>query len=128
SILLDQFAGSLEGSLRKVLDCLEGKDIQQACRLLQGLHAQARIGRHLTQPFRVAVAGAPNVGKSSLVNALAGYSRTIISPTPGTTRDLLTVPIALDGWPVELIDTAGLRAAVEPLEQQGIERADRALQ
>jgi hypothetical protein len=63
----------------------------------------------LTTPWRVTVAGAPNVGKSSLVNALAGYQRSVVSATPGTTRDVVTTVIALDGWPVELSDTAGMR-------------------
>jgi tRNA modification GTPase len=71
----------------------------------------------------VTVAGAPNVGKSSLVNALAGYQRSIVAPTPGTTRDVVTVNLAVDGWPLELSDTAGLRTAGESLEVAGIQRA-----
>ncbi len=67
--------------------------------------------------------GAPNVGKSSLVNALAGYERSIVAPTPGTTRDVVTTNIAIDGWPIELADTAGLREATEALEGEGIDRA-----
>ena len=68
----------------------------------------------------VAVAGAPNVGKSSLVNALAGFQRCVVSEIPGTTRDVVTTRIAIDGWPVELIDTAGLRQPGETLEEAGI--------
>jgi tRNA modification GTPase len=75
----------------------------------------------------VAVAGAPNVGKSSLVNALAGYQRSIVAPTPGTTRDVVTTRLALDGWLIELVDTAGLRADAEALEQEGIVRAREAV-
>jgi len=71
----------------------------------------------------VVIAGAPNVGKSSLLNALAGYQRSIVAPTPGTTRDLVSVRLAIDGWPVEFVDTAGLRGATEALEGQGIEQA-----
>jgi tRNA modification GTPase len=71
----------------------------------------------------VVVAGAPNVGKSSLVNVLAGYQRSIVAATPGTTRDVVTIRIALDGWLIELADTAGLRAEAEELEEQGIRRA-----
>jgi tRNA modification GTPase len=70
------------------------------------------------------IAGPPNVGKSSLVNALAGYQRAVVSETAGTTRDVVTVPVAFDGWPVELADTAGLRRAAG-LEAAGIERAER---
>lgn len=77
----------------------------------------------LTRRARVVIAGAPNVGKSSLINALAGYQRSVVSPTPGTTRDVTTTATAIDGWPVELIDTAGLRATGEELESAGIDQA-----
>ncbi len=77
----------------------------------------------MTQPWRVAVAGAPNVGKSSLVNAVAGYQRSIVAATPGTTRDVVTTRLALDGWLIELADTAGQRTEAEALEEQGIRRA-----
>lgn len=80
----------------------------------------ADVGRHLTVPWRVAVLGPPNAGKSSLINALAGYQRSIVSPAPGTTRDVVSVLVALDGWPVELLDTAGVRQAGEGIEGAGI--------
>ena len=83
----------------------------------------APLGRRLTTPWRVAVAGPPNVGKSSLVNALAGYQRSIVAPTPGTTRDVATTRLAIDGWPVELADTAGVRDATDMLEMQGVRMA-----
>jgi tRNA modification GTPase len=90
------------------------------------LHALLRLetlGAHLVHPWRVAVAGPPNVGKSSLINALVGYGRTIVHDQPGTTRDAVSVQLAVDGWPVELIDTAGLRESGDPLETAGILRA-----
>jgi tRNA modification GTPase len=74
----------------------------------------------------VVIAGPPNVGKSSLVNALAGYQRSVVSEVAGTTRDTVSVRTAFDGWPVELIDTAGLRDA-GGLEGEGIDRAKRVL-
>jgi tRNA modification GTPase len=63
------------------------------------------------------------VGKSSLLNALAGYERAIVHDRPGTTRDLVVARIACDGWPVNLCDTAGLRPSADPIESLGVERA-----
>ena len=82
---------------------------------------------HLVSPWRVVFAGPPNVGKSSLINALAGYQRAIVSPIPGTTRDVVTLTTAIDGWPVELADTAGLRSTDDELEAAGVELAQSAL-
>ena len=73
------------------------------------------------------MAGRPNVGKSSLINALLGYTRSIVFDQPGTTRDVVTATTAVDGWPIEFSDTAGLREGSEPLEAAGIERARGAL-
>jgi tRNA modification GTPase len=79
---------------------------------------------HLVEPWRVAVIGPPNAGKSSLVNALAGLERSIVSDVPGTTRDQLDVEILIDGWS---IDTAGIRDAPDSaIEADGIARARRA--
>ena len=69
------------------------------------------------------LAGPPNVGKSSLVNALVGYQRAIVYDAPGTTRDMVTATTALDGWPVELCDTAGLRRGREAIEVEGVRLA-----
>ncbi|MBN1908932.1 MAG: 50S ribosome-binding GTPase [Pirellulales bacterium] len=82
---------------------------------------------HLTEPWRVVVAGRPNVGKSSLVNALAGFDRAIVHAQPGTTRDALTTATAIDGWPVELIDTAGFHTTDDPIEQAGVRLAEERL-
>ena len=95
--------------------------------MLEALAARWHVGRHVVEPFRVVIAGAPNVGKSSLANAIAGYQRTIVSPTPGTTRDLVSTALAVEGWPIVLTDTAGLRLAGEDLEGRGIEQARAAL-
>jgi tRNA modification GTPase len=82
------------------------------------------VGLRLTRPWRVVVAGEVNAGKSSLVNALAGYARSIVSAEPGTTRDLLETRLVLDGWEIDLVDTAGLRdEAGGNVERAGIERA-----
>lgn len=77
----------------------------------------------LKDGVRVVVAGPPNVGKSSLINAIAGQERAIVTDVPGTTRDHIEVPLALDGVPILLTDTAGLRESDEVVERIGIARA-----
>lgn len=81
------------------------------------------FGKHLTEPWTVALCGRPNAGKSSLMNALAGFSRSIVHDRPGTTRDVVTLDTAFDGWPVRLMDTAGLREAGDVIEAEGVRRA-----
>ena len=85
--------------------------------------AAAPAGERLRQGLRVALLGAPNAGKSSLLNALAGRPAAIVAATPGTTRDVLEVPLHLDGLPVTLVDTAGLRASDDAVEAEGVRRA-----
>jgi len=114
ALLLGQVAGILEGELQRA-------ETEPA--VARELLRWAPLGLHLTQPWRVVIAGAPNAGKSSLVNAIAGYQRCVVSEIPGTTRDVVTTAVALDGWPVELIDTAGLRMAEGAIEAEGICRA-----
>src|SRR5262249_40580189 len=120
SVLLDQYQGALEQALTEVRAALERGDGAEAEKPLASLTRHAALGLHLTTPWRVGGGGAANVGKSSLVNALAGYQRSIVAETPGTTRDVVTTLLAIDGWPVELADTAGLREDAEALEGQGI--------
>lgn len=120
NVLLDQAHGAFDRAVRATLEAIDaGADARP---LLAELTRYAPAGKHLVEPWRVVIAGAPNVGKSSLVNALAGYQRAVVSPTPGTTRDVVTTTLAFDGWPVELADTAGLHDAIG-LEAEGIERA-----
>ncbi|MGE5174940.1 MAG: tRNA uridine-5-carboxymethylaminomethyl(34) synthesis GTPase MnmE [Hyphomicrobiales bacterium] len=83
--------------------------------------------RRRDEGVRVALVGAPNVGKSSLLNALVGYDRAIVSEAPGTTRDTVEASIWLDGVELRLIDTAGWRGASDPVERLGVERTERAL-
>lgn len=90
---------------------------------MQGLLDTADTGRMLTQGVRVAIAGAPNAGKSSLLNALAGEERAIVSPEPGTTRDWLELRYQVQGFPIVLFDTAGLRESRSAVEAEGVRRA-----
>ena len=93
---------------------------------LDALLATWHEGRILRDGLQVAIAGAPNTGKSTLLNRLSGGDKSIISPYPGTTRDVIEVETALHGYPVRLMDTAGLRSAPDPVEQEGIRRARQA--
>jgi tRNA modification GTPase len=88
---------------------------------LDDLLATARAGELIREGALVVIAGAPNVGKSSLFNALLGRRRAIVTDTPGTTRDALEAVIDTDSWPIRLIDTAGLRETADVVERLGIE-------
>jgi tRNA modification GTPase len=122
AIALDQCEGALERALAAIDADVAAGRVHDATAKTARLRELIPVGEHLCRPWKVAIAGEPNVGKSSLVNALAGFTRSIVAPTPGTTRDVVSTTIALDGWPIELIDTAGLRASGDALEQAGIER------
>ena len=126
-VLLDQLSGALSGAILHVLKLLEQDQSELALDQLQTLAERWPLGRRLTEPARVVLTGPPNVGKSSLINALVGYERAIVFDTPGTTRDVVTASTAIDGWSVELVDTAGLRSAAEGIEQAGIELAQQQL-
>ncbi len=95
---------------------------------IEALLATAGRGRLLREGVRTVIFGAPNVGKSSLLNLLLGYERAIVSATPGTTRDSLEETISLRGIPLRLVDTAGIREARDEVEQAGIERTFRHLE
>lgn len=90
---------------------------------LTALTARAREGRALRDGLSVAIAGPPNAGKSSLLNRLAGYDAAIVTEVPGTTRDPLREQLILDGMPVTIVDTAGLRETSDRVEREGVRRA-----
>lgn len=90
---------------------------------MAGLLADGRRGEIIRDGLRVAIVGPPNVGKSTLLNVLAGREAAIVSAIPGTTRDIVEVRLALDGYVVVLSDTAGLRPSDDPIEAEGVRRA-----
>jgi tRNA modification GTPase len=95
---------------------------------LEDVLAQSRQGSLLRTGIHAVLVGAPNVGKSSLLNRLAGEERAIVTPVPGTTRDSLREPIQLEGVPLVLVDTAGMRKSGDEVERLGIERTRRELE
>ncbi|WP_437203578.1 GTPase [Planctomicrobium sp. SH664] len=102
---------------------LSAADPAQRQKRIDQLLRWSEFGRHLTTPWKIVLCGRPNVGKSSLLNALVGFTRSVVFDQPGTTRDVVSVETAFDGWPVELADTAGLRQSDSELEAAGIARA-----
>lgn len=126
----------LSTTLEHALDVDEGElppefsaDVAaRVARLAEDLAAavrRAREGKILRTGALVVLAGPPNAGKSSLMNALLGEDRAIVSDVPGTTRDSIEEWLDVDGWPVRLVDTAGLREAADALESEGVRRAER---
>ncbi len=127
AIALDQVRGAMRAFMSRSIDELHrhgDSSIVAIQAQAQAILRFADFGRHLMQPWSVVLAGAPNVGKSSLINALVGYRRSITLDMPGTTRDVLRADVVIDGWPILLSDTAGIRSdAQDQIERQGIDRA-----
>ena len=102
--------------------------LQKIRKQLDDLFARCQQGRMMREGITVVLAGAPNAGKSSLMNALARQDTAIVSSTPGTTRDVLREHVILNNLPVHLVDTAGLRQAVDEIESEGVRRAQAVMQ
>jgi len=151
-VAFDQLQGTLTGAIGAISDALfdlmarleasvdfpeEGyhflqpDDLKTALDQLMSrtsqLMSDARRGRLVREGFQVSIVGKPNVGKSSLFNALAGVSRSIVTPIPGTTRDVLVDVVDINGFRVTLVDTAGLRATEDEIEAEGVARARQAM-
>ncbi len=102
--------------------------LQRLLQALQGLSRRARVGKLLREGMSVVILGPPNAGKSSLLNRLAEREAAIVTAIAGTTRDLITEYLSLDGLPLKVIDTAGLHAGGDPIECEGMRRALKAAQ
>ncbi|MEP3482440.1 MAG: GTPase [Fuerstiella sp.] len=101
----------------------------QATELINHFLSWKPFADHLVEPWIVAIVGKPNAGKSSFLNAIIGYQRSIVFDQPGTTRDLVQCDIVIGGWPVQLVDTAGIRnKSNDKIEQQGIAAARQMIQ
>ncbi|MEM7558889.1 MAG: GTPase [Planctomycetota bacterium] len=130
SVLLDQFNGALDGVLEKLVSSLEGAaashsaaDQEPILREIDLLLAAGEFGQHLCRGWRIVLAGPPNVGKSSLINALVGQEKLIVHDQPGTTRDWTESGAVIGGWPVQLTDTAGIRQSEDEIETAGVNKA-----
>ncbi len=121
--LLSQFDGVLSKELARMVSCIENADYEGALAMLDDLLRGAAFGIALSEPVRVVIAGLPNSGKSSLLNALVGRERAIVDEQAGTTRDIVDAETLIKGVPFHLHDTAGLREASKDPEIQGVARA-----
>ena len=119
------FSDIEEGSSLSLTDA---RDLaRQALQRIRSILAASQMGERLRDGLNVVIAGPPNVGKSTLMNAISKKEVSIVASTPGTTRDVIELSLDLDGYPVTLVDTAGIRDTNDPLELEGVNCARRRL-
>jgi len=121
--LLLRLVTQLPNQIQQIRNLLTSNEWNVAATQIQSMLKWSKFGRHLTTPRTVVLCGQPNVGKSSLVNAMSGFQRAIVHDIAGTTRDVVSQALAINGWPVTVKDTAGLRNSDNPIEIQGIAQA-----
>lgn len=114
-------------SLDTAADSAREAELQAAGALVAEALRRGREGRLLREGAHVVIVGAPNAGKSTLLNALVGHEAAIVSPHPGTTRDLVREALVIEGLALRLTDTAGLRVSDDPVEREGVRRAEEVL-
>ncbi len=121
-IILNQLT-ILPAAVKEIARLIRAGELKPAKKQIRAMLAWSELSIHLTNPRTIVLCGQPNVGKSSLVNAIVGFQRAIVHSVAGTTRDVVSQLTAIDGWPVELKDTAGLRDSSDSIEAIGIEKA-----
>ena len=122
-VLLEAGLDFSDQDIELVAPAALAENLAALCSSIATLLAEATQGSLLREGFRVAIAGRPNVGKSSLMNALTGQDAAIVTDIPGTTRDVIREVVNIRGIPFHLFDTAGLRDSPEPVEREGMRRA-----
>ncbi len=127
-ILLDQYNGAASRTQERIAELRLNGEESQALALETQFHQTRTIAEHLISGWRVVFIGKPNVGKSSLLNAILGCKRAIVNSQQGTTRDLVQAQKAIDGWLFEFIDAAGIRETTDALEREGVTRAKAAIE
>lgn len=124
-LILAQATNSLCDDLTQLKSVNADSDSASVAVIRKRLEQWQNVADHLSEPWRVVLAGAPNVGKSSLLNAIAGMERSIVYDQPGTTRDIVEVDTVIDGWAFRFVDTAGIRQEgdAEQIESLGIQQS-----